>query len=92
MFSDEQLELVTRNIEEILYFHEQFVGELRVDLSPLGFSMTGDGEVVGKMSAQDAAIDDATNDCLEAAIIAVSRKFTSQVRRSTSRYFPISSN
>ena len=79
MFSDEQLEIVTRNIEDILFFHEQFVSQLREDLLPLGFSMADNGEV-GKAKAQDSAMDGATNDAFEAAITAVAKIFTSQVR------------
>ena len=79
MFSDEQLEIVTRNIEDILFFHEQFVSQLREDLLPLGFSMT-DNREVGKAKGQDSAMDGATDDGFEAAITAVTKIFTSQVR------------
>ncbi|KAG1755533.1 hypothetical protein EDB19DRAFT_1625685 [Suillus lakei] len=37
------LDLITRNMEEILKFHEQLVCELRALVSPLGFSMVLDG-------------------------------------------------
>lgn len=79
VFSDEQLEIVTRNIEDVLYFHEQFVSELREDLSPLGFFMADNGEV-RKANAQDSTMDDSTDDSFEAAITAVAKKFSSQVR------------
>ncbi|KAG0709788.1 hypothetical protein DFH29DRAFT_793279 [Suillus ampliporus] len=42
-FSPVDLDLITRNAEEILKFHEQLVCELRALVSPLGFPMILDG-------------------------------------------------
>ncbi|KAG2154943.1 uncharacterized protein EDB93DRAFT_1051011, partial [Suillus bovinus] len=43
IFSPTDLGLITRNMEEILKFHEQLVCELRALVSPLGFPMILDG-------------------------------------------------
>ncbi|KAG1759832.1 hypothetical protein EDD22DRAFT_782023 [Suillus occidentalis] len=43
VFSPADLDLITRNMEEILKFHEQLVCELRALVSPLGFPMILDG-------------------------------------------------
>jgi len=44
LFSDTQLESLTRNAEEILQLHEHFVKELRHVLEPLEFAMEHDNE------------------------------------------------
>jgi hypothetical protein len=80
MFSDEDLELVTRNIEEILRFHEIFVDELRTALIPLGFSMSNDGSEIGEMLHMKQKKDIKSPDPpLEAAIAVVSTIFTHKV-------------
>ncbi|KAG1833421.1 hypothetical protein EV424DRAFT_1365283 [Suillus variegatus] len=43
VFSPADLGLITRNMEDILKFHEQLVCELRALVSPLGFPMILDG-------------------------------------------------
>ncbi|KAH7931233.1 Dbl homology domain-containing protein [Leucogyrophana mollusca] len=40
LFSPTELDTVTRNAEEILKFHEQFVRDLQSAIAPFGFSMT----------------------------------------------------
>ncbi|KAG6911240.1 hypothetical protein DXG01_003107 [Tephrocybe rancida] len=39
LFTDTEVEVLTRNAEEILQLHEQFVRELRKEMVPLGFNM-----------------------------------------------------
>jgi hypothetical protein len=82
MFSDDEIELVTRNIEEILNFHEVFVDELRSALIPLGFSIVSDrsqlADALYSMQKKDAVPAESP---LEAAIVVVSKMFTRQVRR-----------
>jgi len=46
IFTDHEIELLMRNAEEILQFHENFMTELRVLLKPLGFSMEHNGDLV----------------------------------------------
>jgi hypothetical protein len=74
MFSNEEVELVTRNIEEILHFHEDFVDELRTALMPLGFFMSSNGS-----EGNDALHIGSPELHLEAAIEVVSKMFTRQV-------------
>ncbi|KAF9569106.1 Dbl homology domain-containing protein [Agrocybe pediades] len=73
LFSDAELELLTRNAEELLQLHEHFVRELRILLEPLDISMQLDDE-------------DRVNDHLprlDAAIRAVSTKFATEASRFT---------
>lgn len=72
LFADTELELVTRNAEEILQLHERFVSELQEALEPLGFKMQSD---IDEQPTHDQA------DKLESAIRAVSAKFATEVRR-----------
>lgn len=70
IFSDAELEILTRNGEEILQLHEHFVRELRVILEPLGLTMdphSGDGDYTRL-------------DNLDVAIRIVSTKFATEVR------------
>lgn len=43
IFSPADIDLITRNAEDILKFHQQLVDELRALVSPLGFPMNLDG-------------------------------------------------
>ena len=70
IFSDQDVELLTRNAEEILQLHEQFVRELRIILEPLGYSMEHDED--------DHSHEHLAN--LDAALRAVSTKFATEVR------------
>lgn len=70
LFTDNELESLTRNAEEILQLHEHFVRELRVILEPLGFTM--------EMNENDLGHEHLAN--LNAAIRAVSTKFATEVR------------
>lgn len=68
LFSDTQLESLTRNAEEILQLHEHFVKELRHVLEPLEFAMEHDNE---------QGYTDLGN--LDSAIRVVSTKFATEV-------------
>ena len=68
LFTDSEIDALTRNAEEILQLHEHFVRELRVILEPLGFTMDQD---------QDDSHQHIDN--LDAAIRAVSTKFATEV-------------
>lgn len=74
LFTDTEIETLTRNAEEILQLHEHFVRELRTILEPLSFTMDQD---------QDDGRQHINN--LDAAIRAVSTKFATEV--SSSRLF-----
>lgn len=69
LFSDSELEALTRNAEEILQVHEHFVRELRILLEPLGFVM--------EMDENDLGYDHLEH--LDEAIRAVSTKFATEV-------------
>ena len=69
LFSDTELETLTRNAEEILQLHEHFVSELELLLGPLGFVM--------EMDENDLGHDHLEN--LREAIRAVSTKFAIEV-------------
>lgn len=81
MFTDQEIELVTRNIEDILQFHEAFVAELQRALSPLGFCMVPDGWEANDPDIhvrQKKGIGPPEQN-VEAAIAIVSKKFATQV-------------
>lgn len=80
MFADEEVDAVTRNIEEILQFHEQFVEELRASLKPHGFTMTAVADVADTMQFRQKKGIGPIDRNLEAAITIVSKKFATQVR------------
>lgn len=71
LFTDSEIETLTRNAEEILQLHEHFVRELRTILEPLSFTMDQD---------QDKGHQHIDN--LDAAIRAVSTKFATEVSSS----------
>ncbi|KAF8165545.1 hypothetical protein B0H34DRAFT_647537 [Crassisporium funariophilum] len=69
LFTDNEIESLTRNAEEILQLHEHFVRELRAILEPLSFTM-------------DEAEDGHHHlETLDAAIRAVSTKFATEASR-----------
>lgn len=72
LFSEGEIEILTRNAEELLLLHEQFVRELRALLEPLGFPM--DQLESDKIGEQQKDIK-----TLDAAIRAVSTKFATEV-------------
>lgn len=72
VLSPADLGLITRNMEEILKFHEQLVSELRALVSPLGFPMILDGASRGAMIMQEYTRNLGT---LHSALDAVATKF-----------------
>ncbi|KAF9464392.1 hypothetical protein BDZ94DRAFT_1321048 [Collybia nuda] len=74
LFTDQEIELLTRNAEDILQLHEQFVRELRDEMSTIGFPM----EVhESPLERHQADFSRKTN----AAIRAVSTKFATEASR-----------
>ncbi|PPQ77667.1 hypothetical protein CVT25_011102 [Psilocybe cyanescens] len=71
LFSDSELDSLTRNAEEILQLHEHFVRELRAILDPLGFTVGHFSDDHGHSHL--AKLDD--------AIRAVSTKFATEASR-----------
>jgi len=68
--SNVEVEILTRNVEDILLLHELFVSGLREAVAPFGFRMTleeGGGD------------DPPPVDRIDAAIRAVATKFTTEV-------------
>lgn len=80
MFSDKEIDLVTRNVEDIFHFHLDFVDDLRMVLEPLGFSVTSDrSESTVVLHSKEKKGIGPPVDALEAAIAAVTSEFKSQV-------------
>lgn len=71
LFTDNELELVSRNAEEILQLHDRFLMELQEALEDLGFSAHEDVD-------EPPSSDQLQN--LESAIRVVSSKFATEVR------------
>ena len=73
LFTDDQVEVLTRNAEEVLQLHEHFVQELRAEVAPLGFCM--EAKSVGAL--EEPHIRAIQN--IDHAIRAVSAKFATEV-------------
>lgn len=74
LFSDTEIELLTRNADEILQLHEHFVEELQIVMAPLGYLMeapqsAGDLELYQKDRIEK----------IDEAIGIVSTKFATEV-------------
>jgi hypothetical protein len=83
LFTNQEVELLTRNAEELLQLHEHFVQELRTDMTPLGFPMhTPQG--IEDIKCQEERIQET-----DAAIRAVSTKFATEVCRAFSAIFSV---
>lgn len=74
LFTDQEVELLTRNAEDILQLHEQFVRDLRDEMGPLGFPMEAH-ERLEDLEKHQAEFGHNT----DAAIRAVSTKFATEV-------------
>lgn len=74
LFTDQEVELLTRNAEELLQLHEHFVQELRAELTPLGFLMHSEETSTEYVRCQRESIQNS-----DAAIRAVSTKFATEV-------------
>jgi hypothetical protein len=72
LFSFAEVEILTRNAEDILLLHELFVAQLRDVVIPLGFRMEAEDEA-------ELANDSLPIDKIDAAIRAVATKFTTEV-------------
>lgn len=77
VFSPADLGLITRNMEDILKFHEQLVCELRALVSPLGFPMILDGASGGVTIMQKEYTRNL--ETLHLALDAVATKFIERV-------------
>ncbi|KAJ6628785.1 hypothetical protein B0H10DRAFT_2209236 [Mycena sp. CBHHK59/15] len=72
VFTDREVDVLTRNAEEVLHLHEHFVDELRGAMMPLGFPM--------ELSVDDAGEKERIRN-IDAAVEAVSTKFATEASR-----------
>jgi hypothetical protein len=80
LFSDTEIETLTRNAEEILQLHEHFVEELQAAVSPFGFTMTvSTSGISGDMHNQQKQGIDSAGENVGAAIGAVATVFVTKV-------------
>jgi len=73
LFSEVELQLLSRNAEEILNFHERFVEELRLALAPLNIPMNADES---DFANKEGLVDTSHTD---EAIAIVAAKFATEV-------------
>jgi hypothetical protein len=73
MFTEEDTQLLRRNSNELLAFHERFVGELKEALAPLGSKFRFDTE------DEHAYVDMPRHDTLELAIQIIVSMFVDRV-------------
>lgn len=74
IISAADIDLITRNAEDILKFQEQLVHELRELVTPLGFPMILDGADTGMQNQRMNSLE-----TLDSALDAVSMKFIERV-------------
>ncbi len=79
LFTNTEIDQLTRNAEEVLQFHEHMVEEMRCVLTPLGFTM----DFVG--SSEPSAPSESVLANLEIGLSFVATKFATEV----SRCFPL---
>ena len=80
VFTDHEIELLTRNGEVLLQLHEHFVGELRMMLEPLGLPMGDDKTFLGlDQSSSREILGRFQLGDLNEAIRIVSTKFATEV-------------
>ena len=77
IFSSSEIDLITRNAEDILKFHEQLVYELQTLVSSLGFPMVPDGS--GSIVTDTQRHDAHSLEMLGSALDAVALKFIERV-------------
>ncbi|KAJ6598899.1 hypothetical protein DFH09DRAFT_1129509 [Mycena vulgaris] len=75
LFTDREVALLTRNAEEVLQLHENFVEELRTAMLPLGFPMELSGAAVDLVEEQERIRN------VDAAVGAVSTKYATEASR-----------
>ncbi|KAG6821574.1 hypothetical protein H0H93_000083 [Arthromyces matolae] len=73
LFSSLEIEILTRNAEEILQIHEQFIRELRKEMAPLGFYLEAYQRSNDQITALSTAIQNT-----DAAIRIISSKFATE--------------
>ncbi|KAK0206391.1 hypothetical protein DFS33DRAFT_1239634, partial [Desarmillaria ectypa] len=76
LFTNSDIELLARNAEEVLQFHENFVEEIRAALTPLGFPVESTEKLGTGPGVNNRGIDN-----LEACISFVSTKFATEASR-----------
>ncbi|KAK0242610.1 hypothetical protein EDD85DRAFT_925870 [Armillaria nabsnona] len=76
LFTNSDIELLARNAEEVLQFHENFVEEIRAALTPLGFPVESTEKLGTDLGIGNGGIDN-----LEACISFVSTKFATEASR-----------
>lgn len=73
IFTNSEVDALTRNAEEVLQFHENFVEELRTAMAPFGFRM----ELSSERSV-DEILEGSTQN-IDEGIAIVSAKFATEV-------------
>ncbi|KAK0191112.1 hypothetical protein F5146DRAFT_930470, partial [Armillaria mellea] len=76
LFTNSDIELLARNAEQVLQFHENFVEEVRAALTPLGFPVESTDNLGTGLGIGNGGIDN-----LEACISFVSTKFATEASR-----------
>ncbi|KAK0490862.1 hypothetical protein IW261DRAFT_1556027 [Armillaria novae-zelandiae] len=76
LFTNGDIELLARNAEQVLQFHENFVEEIRAALTPLGFPVESTEKLGTGLGIGNGGLDD-----LEACISFVSTKFATEASR-----------
>ncbi|RDB22756.1 hypothetical protein Hypma_010025 [Hypsizygus marmoreus] len=76
LFTNQEVEALTRNAEEVLQLHEHFVRELRIEMAPLGFEMPAHERLEESQLYQKRQKKALQN--TDAAIRAVSTKFATE--------------
>ncbi|KAL0067588.1 hypothetical protein AAF712_005303 [Marasmius tenuissimus] len=80
LFTDMEVEMLTRNAEEVLQFHERFVKELKISMDSLGIPMeTADDLRTSNDPIPERLMPGVDN--VDAAIAAVSTKFATESSR-----------
>ncbi|GAV98983.1 Dbl homology domain-containing protein [Lentinula edodes] len=79
IFKNPEIDVLTRNADEVLQFHEHFVEELRTAMAPLGIHMESSSE-----HSSDDEISVGNVETIDAGIAIVSTKFATEASRFTS--------
>ncbi|KAJ7498755.1 hypothetical protein FB451DRAFT_1014407, partial [Mycena latifolia] len=75
LFTDREVGLITRNAEEVLHLHENFVDELRAAMLPLGFPLELPGAPAEMLEEQERIHN------IDAAVGAVTTKYATEASR-----------
>ncbi|KAF9076821.1 hypothetical protein BDP27DRAFT_1442203 [Rhodocollybia butyracea] len=79
IFKNLEIDMLTRNAEEVLQFHENFVEELRQQMAPFGLRM----ELPSERSSDEEIMEGSVEN-IDASIALVSTKFATEASRFTS--------